>query len=118
MDMRRFRSRNPINSPVLVIDALGVGRRIHGGDSDALTLLADELDSQFHSFRAKAPHRGMIVTQTNVWGTKDFSTIRLNDMFVLFSEREMPDPALSSLLKFSNRATVYNKIVQLEIAAR
>lgn len=99
--MRWFRSRNPINSPVLVVDALGVGHRIHGSDGDALTFLADELESQFHCFRAKVPHQGMIVTQNHVWGTKEFSTVRLNDMFVLFSEREIPDPALRYMVAAS-----------------
>lgn len=88
------RSRTPIDSPVLVMDALGVSRRIETSDKAGLADLADELDEQFHRFRAKIPHKAMVVGRRHVIGTREFSTLRLNDMFVLYSERSLPDPAL------------------------
>lgn len=93
-----LRRTKPNNSPVLVVDSLGIGHRIEASDEDALALLADELDSQFHRFQAKVPHALVVVTRRKVFGTREFSTLRLNDMFALFSERPLPDPALRYMI--------------------
>ena len=93
--MRLFRRTKPNNSPVLIVDSLGISDRIDEASArDALPSLADELDSQFHRFRAKVPHALVLVTRRRVFGTREFSTLRFNDMFVLFSERSLPEPAL------------------------
>lgn len=95
------RSREAINSPVLVMDALGISRRIEESDEAQLADVADELDRQFYTFRAKVPYKFVLVGRRRVIGTKEFSTFRLNDMFVLFSERRLPDPALYYMLSAS-----------------
>lgn len=92
--MRFLRRRKPNNSPVLIVDSLGMGQRIEASAGNDLCSLADELDGQFHRFRAKVPHSMVVVTRRRVFGTREFSTLRFNDMFVLFSERPLPDPAL------------------------
>lgn len=92
--MRLLRRTKPNNSPVLIVDSLGMGQRIEASAEDDLSSLADELDSQFHRFQAKVPHALVVVTRQRVFGTREFSTLRFNDMFVLFSERPLPEPAL------------------------
>ena len=96
-----FRKLEPCDSPVLVVDALGVSHRIETLNAGELSSLADELDAQFHQFRAKVPHRLVLVTKRRVIGSGEFSTLRLNDMFVLFSERPQPEPALRYLTSAS-----------------
>lgn len=92
--MRLLRRTKPSNSPVLIVDSLGSSHRIEASDGDDLSSLADELDGQFHRFQAKVPHALVVVTRRRVFGTREFSTLRFNDMFVLFSERPLPEPAL------------------------
>lgn len=81
-------------SPVLVIDALGFSAEIRCAGREALAELVSRLDDQYHQFRAKVPHRIMMVGRKRVWGTREFATLRLNDMFVLHAGQEMVDPAL------------------------
>ena len=82
------RKPRPLLSPVLVVDALGVSNKIDGcRHPEGLASLATELDEQFHGFRAKIPHRAMVVLAQRVYGTRDFRSIRLNDMFILYSAR-------------------------------
>lgn len=88
------RRSSTLTSPVLVIDALGFSAEIRRAGREALAELAARLDDQFHQFRAKVPHRIMMVGRTRVWATREFATLRLNDMFVLHAGREMVDPVL------------------------
>ena len=82
----------PVLSPVLVLDALGVSAKIDEcRDPGSLADLAIEFDHQFHGFRSKVPHRAMVVGRKRVFGTRDFSSFRLNDMFILYSERWVDD---------------------------
>ncbi len=93
--------KTPQNSPVLVVDALGFANRIEAADATELAELAEELDSQYHRFRAKIPFAAVIVTSRRVLGTREFSTFRLNDMFVLFSEKLRSHFALRYLVTSS-----------------
>ena len=86
LDMRWFRRTKPNNSPVLIADALGIGHRIEASNGEALSSLADELDNQFHRFRAKVPHALVVVTRRRVFGTHEFSTLRFNDHVYSLSE--------------------------------
>ena len=95
-----FRSNNPnpIISPVLAVDALGLSAEIDKcEDPESLAALARKLDAQFHGFRSKIPHEIIFVTKKRVIGTREFSTLRLNDMFILFSERSRRDLPLRYL---------------------
>jgi len=75
------------SSPILVVDALGFAAKIISAGEDDLLLLGKTLEQQYHRFKARVPHRFMIVTPRHVWGTKDFRIFRLNDMFILYSDR-------------------------------
>ena len=78
----------PVLSPVLVVDALGASNKIdERRDPEGLAELTLELDDQFHGFQAKIPHRIVVVLRKRVFGTRDFRSIRLNDMFILYSAR-------------------------------
>lgn len=87
-----------LDSPVLVVDALGFTARIRSADVDGLAGLVRTLDEQFVRFAAKVPHRAMVVSRSRVFGTPEFMTLRLNDMFVLHSGRPMDDPHVRFLL--------------------
>lgn len=101
LPFRRSKSR-PIISPVLTLDALGFGKRIDQcKDPESLSSLAAELDAQFHRFRSKIPFEAMLVGRKRVIGTREFSTLRVNDMFVLFSERGRKDLPLRYLITAS-----------------
>ena len=86
-----FRKPAPSDSPILVVDALGFSSRIKACDMESLVRLSDRLDKQYHRFRAKVPFGLAWVTAKRVFGTREFSTFRLNDMFVLFCEKVMKD---------------------------
>ena len=93
---------NPIMSPVLVVDALGFSAELEEcGDLESLAALALRLDAQFHGFRSKIPHEVTFVTNKRVIGTREFSTLRLNDMFVVFSQRSRRDLPLRYLVAAS-----------------
>jgi hypothetical protein len=98
------RNRLPADSPILVVDALGFASKIKSCDRDSLMLLSERLDRQYHRFRAKTPFGMVLVTAKRVFGSGEFSTFRLNDMFVLYSERPRKDAAhrhlVASLLLF------------------
>lgn len=87
-----------LNSPVLVVDALGLTAQIRAADVDGLADLVRTLDEQFVRFAAKVPHKAMVVSRSRVIGTPEFMTLRLNDMFVLHSGRPMDDPHIRFLL--------------------
>lgn len=81
----------PVDSPVLVVDALGFAAKITSCDSDALIRLSNLLDRQYHAFKAKIPFGIMLVAAKWVLGSREFSHFRLNDMFILFSEKSNSD---------------------------
>lgn len=85
--MLRLKKSLPVNSPVLVVDALGVSARIANASADELVSLADELDHQFYKFIAKIPNTLVIEFGRRVYGSSEFSSLHLNDMFVLYSEK-------------------------------
>lgn len=87
-----------LDTPVLVVDALGFTARIRSADVDGLTGLVRTLNEQFVRFAAKVPHKAMIVSPSRVIGTPEFMTLRLNDMFVLHSGKPMDDPHTRFLL--------------------
>lgn len=94
-------SRKVFTSPVLAVDALGVSRQIELANDRNLVELQRKLDRHYRHFRAKVPHRFVIVTKWGVWGTSEFETFRLNDMFVLFSRRHVRDQELRYLVSAS-----------------
>jgi hypothetical protein len=83
----RPRRKVPVNSPVLVVDALGFAAKIRSCDGDALIRLSDLLDRQYHAFKAKIPFAIMLIIANRIFGSRDFSHFRINDMFILFSEK-------------------------------
>ena len=87
----RPRRRVPVDSLILVVDALGFASKINACDKDELTRLSEQLDRQYHRFRAKIPFGIALVTPTRVFGSREFSTFRLNDMFVLIREKARRD---------------------------
>lgn len=90
-----------IDAPVLVIDALGISSAIKSSNSDELNKLSKRLDDQYLKFRAKIPYSFVIVGKRFVLGTNDFSTFRLNDMFIVYSKKEKKDIALRYLVTSS-----------------
>ena len=89
-----FRSKpvkgKPNISPVLVMDALGVADRIAVASEDELIRIADDLDAQYHKFRLRMPNR-VVVASKKIRGTGEFSSVRMNDMFVMYSPHVMSD---------------------------
>lgn len=81
------RKNKPFISPVLVIDALGFSARIKSCDIEGLSHIGQRLDRHYHQFRASIPFGVVVTTPNRVYGTSEFSTFRLNDMFILFSDR-------------------------------
>ncbi len=81
-----------LSSPVLVIDALGFADRIRTANAEELAALSERLNRQYHRFKSKAPHKLVVVFRSAVWGTREFRTLRLNDMFILHADGPMPDP--------------------------
>jgi hypothetical protein len=81
------KTKTPQVSPVLVVDALGFADRIQSANAEGLVELAHKLEQQYYQFRAKIPFAAVIVTRRRVFGTGEFSTFQLNDMFVLFSQK-------------------------------
>ena len=90
-----------VDSPVLVVDALGFTNQIRHAKSEGLRDLAAKVEAQFHRFKAKVPHRAMLVSRSRVFATKEFNTLRLNDMFVLHAGKPIEDPHLRFLLSGS-----------------
>lgn len=90
-----------INTPVITVDALGISNAIKSSSSNELVELAKRLDNQYYKFRAKIPFGFVIVGKNSVIGTNDFSTFRLNDMFIVYSKKEKKDIALRYLVTSS-----------------
>jgi hypothetical protein len=95
-----FGAKKPrvVETPVLVVDALGFASRIAASSADQLTALGQRLEAQYHRFRAKVPFRAVAVLRRKVLGTGEFSTFQLNDMFVLYSERHATDLVFRHLI--------------------
>jgi hypothetical protein len=81
----------PVESPVLVVDALGIATQIRDCDATGLMELSERLDGQYHGFRAMIPFRFVATGPKWVIGSSEFDTFRLNDMFVLFATKAHPD---------------------------
>lgn len=96
-----FRFPKPIESPVLVVDALGVSERIATSSAVELSRLADSLDKQFYGFRARIPNRLVITICRQVFGTRELRSLQLNDMFVMYSVRQLTDPTFLYLVSSS-----------------
>lgn len=104
------RKPHAVLSPVLVADALGMSSKIDEcRDPISLADLTAKLDDQFHGFRSKVPHRLMVVGRKHVLGTRDFSSLRLNDMFILYSERGGKDLPGRCLIAGS---IIYHQLLQ------
>lgn len=98
-----FRRKEPksFQSPVLVVDALGFTRKILDCDEETLGVLADRLDRNYLRFRKAIPFELVVHSKSKVWGTSDFSTFRLNDMFVVYSRVPKEDLALRYVITAS-----------------
>lgn len=90
--------QTPQESPVLVIDALGVSNQIQYADADGLLAIADNLDRQYVDFQKKVPNSIVTISGNKVTGSSEFSWIRMNDMFVLYSEGAIDDHVLRYLV--------------------
>ncbi len=77
---------------------MGVAGRVASADALRLAELSATLDRQYFRFRAKIPFRIGAVLFGRVWGTGEFSTFRLNDMFLLYSTKQAPDYSLRYLV--------------------
>jgi hypothetical protein len=86
-----FTKPKPVDSPVLVVDALGFTAKIKSCGKAELQQLSGVLNHQYHRFRSKIPFQIVGVTPTRVFGSSEFSAFRLNDMFVFFSEKPATD---------------------------
>lgn len=104
-----------LSSPVLVVDALGLSNEMKSSDDAGLLRIVERLDRQYQEFRAKVPHHAMFVHRWGVWGTRDFATIRLNDLFAVYSPRRVADPALRYLI---TSTLLYQSLVRAQIIPR
>lgn len=109
------KGKKVFDTPVLVIDSLGLSNEMKSTDSDGLLRIVEKLDRHYHEFRAKMPHRAMLVHRWRVWGTGEFATIRLNDMFAVFSPRRVDDQALRYLIAAS---LLYQTLLRTEVIPR
>lgn len=99
-----FFNRKPhqsFQSPVLVVDALGFTQKILESDEEMLSTLADRIDRNYLRFRKAIPFGLVVHTMNKVWGTPEFSTFRLNDMFIVYSSISNDDFALRYLITAS-----------------
>lgn len=108
-------TRRLFDTPVLIVDALGLSNEMKSTDGAGLLRLVEKLDRQYHEFRAKVPHRAMFVHQWGIWGTRDFATIRLNDMFAVYSPRRVKNPALRYLIAST---LLYQTLLQAQVIPR
>jgi hypothetical protein len=107
--------RRLFDTPVLVVDALGLSSQMKSTDGAGLLRIVEKLDWQYHEFRAKVPHRAMFVHRWGIWGTRDFATIRLNDMFAVYSPRLVENPALRYLIA---SALLYQMLLRAQVIPR
>ncbi len=90
-----------LESPVLITDALGFSQTIGSTSIGDLKELGENLERQFHEFDAKVPRKFALVSGSKVIGTREFATLRFNDMFVLHATRKIQDSALAFLISGS-----------------
>jgi hypothetical protein len=87
---------------VLVMDALGFANRVKNADADQLFQLWDEIDRQYTRFRGRIPNTLVIdLGAWGVFGTREMETLRLNDMFIVFSRKRVTDPDIRYLVSAS-----------------
>ena len=91
-------SKKPNLSPVIVIDALGIAKKIECANAHELVSLADTLDEQYHNFKLRIPNAIVIDTKKEILGSSEFKSLRMNDMFIVYSENEMLDMSLSYMV--------------------
>lgn len=96
--MFRKREQPVFETPVLVMDALGITQFIQTNDEATLVSLADRLDSNYLRFRQTIPHRIIVTWGKKVWGTKEFNCFRLNDMFIVYAKNVDEDVSLRYLI--------------------
>lgn len=99
--MPPWKKPTPFLSPVLCVDALGIAQRVSAADAKTLEQLNDVLEKQYFHFQSKIPFAFVAVFFGRVWGTREFSTFRLNDMFILFSRKQRADSATRHLIAAS-----------------
>lgn len=88
-------------SPVLVMDSLGFSNQIRKAGDRELLSIWNTIEKQYHRFRCTVPHKFIFFSESLVFGTREFETIRLNDMFILYSRKAMPDATLRYLVSAS-----------------
>lgn len=108
-------TRRLFDTPVLVVDALGLSNEMKSTDGAGLLRIVEKLNRQYHEFRAKVPHRAMFVHRWGIWGTRDFATIRLNDMFAVYSPRRVENPALRYLIAST---LLYQTLLRAQVIPR
>lgn len=83
-----FRKKKPqaFDSPILVIDALGIAQKIKTSNHKEILELGDRLDRNFYRFRNAIPFEFVISTRKHIYGSGEYSFFRLNDMFVMYSK--------------------------------
>ena len=86
------------STPVLVIDSLGLTSQIRRCSTKDLASLSAKLDRNFHRLETSLPFKFVVHTKNRVFGTDEFSAFRLNDMFITYSMRSMPDFGLRYLI--------------------
>jgi hypothetical protein len=101
MHMIFARKTSIASSPVLAVDALGLTAKIIVAGEDDLMRLGNMLEQQYYRFRAKVPHRFMFVGRKRIWRSTEFQTFRLNDMFVLYSDKGGPENSFKHLVASS-----------------
>lgn len=97
--MFRKQKKPPVfHTPVFVVDALGVSQSIETKDEAGLVSLADRLEANYLRFRRTIPHQLVVTWGEKVWGTKEFNTFRLNDMFIVYAKDVVADASLRYLI--------------------
>ncbi|MBY3203471.1 hypothetical protein [Rhizobium laguerreae] len=109
------RRRKVFESHIFVVDALGFSDRIRRADRQSLLELWGEVDRQYAAFKLKLPNLVALQFGSRIIGTREFETLRLNDMFIVHSRREMPDPALRYLITAS---ILYQQMLALNYIPR
>jgi hypothetical protein len=97
-----FRRKTIYKSYVLVMDALGFANRIRRADVDALSEVWKEIDHQYNRFQARVPNTVVIDGGAlGVFATREMETLRVNDMFIVYTRKKIFDPALRYLVTSS-----------------
>lgn len=95
------KNENVVKTPVLVIDSLGISERIKHSTEKTLPEIVHHLDRNYYRFRFSIPFSIVTHTRNKVFGTNEYSTFRLNDMFIVFSKNYHEDFALRYLITAS-----------------